>query len=62
MEIDDLIVDGDTVAIRNTWYGTQEAEFYGVPPSGEKVAVTRRDRPRHRRPSPRAGASSTWSG
>ncbi len=40
MEIDDLIVDGDTVAIRNTWYGTQEAEFYGVPPSGKKVAVT----------------------
>ena len=22
MEIDDIIVDGDTVAIRNTWYGT----------------------------------------
>jgi predicted ester cyclase len=40
MEIDDLIVDGDTVAIRNTWYGTHEAEFYGVPPSGKKVAVT----------------------
>jgi predicted ester cyclase len=40
MEIDDIIVDGDTVAIRNTWYGTHEAEFYGVPPSGEKVAVT----------------------
>jgi predicted ester cyclase len=40
MEIDDLIVEGDTVAIRNTWYGTQQAEFYGVPPSGKKVAVT----------------------
>ena len=40
MEIDDLIVEGDTVAIRNTWYGTQEAEFYGIPPSGNKVAVT----------------------
>jgi predicted ester cyclase len=40
MEIDDLIVDGDTVAIRNTWYGTQEADFYGVPPSGKRVAVT----------------------
>jgi predicted ester cyclase len=40
MEIDDLIVEGDTVAIRNTWYGTHEAEFYGVPPSGKKVAVT----------------------
>lgn len=40
MEIDDLIVEGDTVAIRNTWYGTHEAEFYGVPPSGKPVAVT----------------------
>jgi predicted ester cyclase len=40
MEIDDLIVEGDTVAIRNTWYGTHEADFYGIPPSGAKVAVT----------------------
>ena len=40
MEIDDIIVDGDTVAIRNTWYGTHEAEFYGVPASGKMVAVT----------------------
>jgi predicted ester cyclase len=40
MEIDDLIVEGDLVAIRNTWYGTHEAEFYGVPPSGKPVAVT----------------------
>jgi steroid delta-isomerase-like uncharacterized protein len=40
MEIDDLIVEGEIVAIRNTWYGTQEAEFYGVPPSGKTVAVT----------------------
>ncbi len=40
MEIDDLIVEGDTVAIRNTWYGTQTAEFYGIPPSGKSVAVT----------------------
>jgi steroid delta-isomerase-like uncharacterized protein len=40
MEIDDLIVEGDTVAIRNTWYGTQQEEFYGVPASGKAVAVT----------------------
>jgi predicted ester cyclase len=40
MEIDELIVEGDLVAIRNTWYGTQEAEFYGVPASGKPVAVT----------------------
>jgi hypothetical protein len=40
MEIDDLIVEGDTVAIRNTWHGTQTEEFYGIPPSGKSVAVT----------------------
>ena len=40
MEIDDLIVEGDLVGIRNTWYGTHQAEFYGVPPSGKQVAVT----------------------
>ena len=40
MEIDDLIVEDDTVAIRNTWYGTQAEEFYGVPASGKSVAVT----------------------
>jgi predicted ester cyclase len=40
MAIDDLIVEGDIVAIRNTWHGTHEAEFYGVPPSGATVAVT----------------------
>jgi len=40
MEIDDLIVEGDLVAIRNTWHGTHEAEFYGVPVSGKSVAVT----------------------
>jgi predicted ester cyclase len=40
MEIDALIVEGDTVAIRNTWYGTQTEEFYGIPASGKSVAVT----------------------
>jgi predicted ester cyclase len=40
MAIDDIIVEGDIVAIRNTWHGTHEAEFYGVPPSGATVAVT----------------------
>jgi steroid delta-isomerase-like uncharacterized protein len=40
MAIDDIIVEGDIVAIRNTWHGTHEAEFYGVPASGATVAVT----------------------
>ncbi len=40
MTIDDLIVDGDLVGIRNTWHGTHTGEFYGIPPSGKRVAVT----------------------
>jgi len=40
MEIDDLVVEGDLVGIRNTWRGTHQAEFYGIPPSGKRVAVT----------------------
>jgi predicted ester cyclase len=40
MEIDELIVEGDLVGIRNTWRGTQQAEFYGIPPSGNRVTVT----------------------
>ena len=40
MSIDDIIVEGDLVAIRNTWHGTQTAEFYGIPASGKWVDVT----------------------
>ncbi len=40
MTVDDLIVDGDLVGIRNTWHGTQTAEFYGIPASGKTVHVT----------------------
>jgi len=40
MAIDDIIVEGDLVAIRNTWQGTQKESFYGIPPSGKRVDVT----------------------
>lgn len=40
MTIDDLLVNGDLGVVRNTWHGTHTGEFYGVPPSGERVAVT----------------------
>jgi predicted ester cyclase len=40
MSVDDLIVDGDLVGIRNTWHGTQSADFYGIPASGKQVHVT----------------------
>src|SRR4051794_35542854 len=40
MTVDDLIVDGDLVGIRNTWHGTHTADFYGIPPTGKEVHVT----------------------
>ena len=40
MSIDDIIVEGELVAIRNTWHGAQSDTFYGVPPSGKFVGVT----------------------
>lgn len=40
MVIDDLMAEGDLGVVRNTWYGTHEGDFYGVPPSGQRVAVT----------------------
>jgi predicted ester cyclase len=40
MTIDDLMVDGDLGVIRNTWHGTHQGEFFGVPPTGARVAVT----------------------
>jgi len=40
MTVDDIIVEGDLVGIRNTWHGTQTDSFYGIPPSGKEVHVT----------------------
>jgi predicted ester cyclase len=40
MTVDDIIVEGDLVGIRNTWHGTQTEAFYGIPPSGKEVHVT----------------------
>jgi steroid delta-isomerase-like uncharacterized protein len=40
MAVDDLIVDGDLVGIRNTWHGTHTADFYGIPATGKTVHVT----------------------
>ncbi len=40
MTVDDIIVEGDLVGIRNTWHGTQQEPFYGIPASGKTVHVT----------------------
>ena len=64
MEIDALIVEGDTVAIRNTWYGTQERRVLRHPAERQAPSPSRRSASTACRTasSPRAGASSTWSG
>jgi predicted ester cyclase len=36
--IEDLIAEGDTVMLRFTARGTQEAEFRGIPASGEQMS------------------------
>jgi steroid delta-isomerase-like uncharacterized protein len=36
--IDDIIAEGDKVVIRQTWIGTHEGEFMGIPPTGKSVS------------------------
>jgi predicted SnoaL-like aldol condensation-catalyzing enzyme len=38
-EIEDLIVQGDRLAARILWRGTQTGEFMGSPPSGKVITV-----------------------
>jgi hypothetical protein len=38
--IDDLIADGDRVAIRTTWRATHRGEFAGIAPTGKRVTAT----------------------
>ena len=36
--VDDLIAEGDTVALRWTFHGTHRGELQGIPPTGKQVA------------------------
>lgn len=40
MIIDDLLADGDKVALRGGWRGTHEGEFMGMAPTHQRVIVT----------------------
>jgi steroid delta-isomerase-like uncharacterized protein len=37
--IDDLVANGDTVALRTTHRGTHEGEFMGIEPTGKQIEV-----------------------
>jgi predicted ester cyclase len=40
---EDLVAEGDKVAIRNTWRGTHQGVFQGLPPTGKYVTFTGSD-------------------
>ena len=40
---EDIVAEGDKVAIRNTWRGTHQGSFHGLPPTGKRVAFTGTD-------------------
>ena len=36
--LEDIVAEGDRVVIRQTWSGTHQGEFMGVPPTGKSVS------------------------
>ena len=40
VEIDEIVADGERVAVATTFTGTHEGELMGVAPTGRRVAVT----------------------
>ena len=39
LTIDDLVAEGDLVALRATWRGTHQGAFRGLPPIGRRIEI-----------------------
>jgi predicted ester cyclase len=42
-EIEDIVAEGDKVAVRLNVTGTHKGEFQGISPSGKKLSLDERD-------------------
>jgi steroid delta-isomerase-like uncharacterized protein len=42
-QIDDILAEGDEIAVRSTFRGTHEGDFMGIPATGKKVEVANYD-------------------
>ncbi len=38
--IEDMVAEGDTVAVRSTFHGTQTGDLMGIPATGKAVTIT----------------------
>jgi predicted ester cyclase len=47
LSIDQMIVEGDTIATRLTFHGTHTGNFMSIPPTGKKVTVPALDMARY---------------
>lgn len=39
LEIEEMLAEGDTVAVRMTFTGSHEGDMHGVPPTGEEIDI-----------------------